>query len=101
LRASEREKNPEETFDGGYHLYAKEKRKERVSKNGERIRFATALLLANKIEFALKNESTGHFHCYRKFDDKLIQFWAGTGKILNYKNQRGIHNLIKILKGED
>lgn len=49
----------------------------------------------NNIEYVLKNDATGHFHCRRKSDDALVQFWAGTGKILGY-TQRGIHNLIHI-----
>jgi len=80
-----------------YKVYAKQKYKERVSKNGERIKFAIGQLKANNIEFTLKNGSIGHFHCRRKSDDELIQFWAGTGKILGFENRRGIHNLIKIL----
>lgn len=53
-----REEHPEETFDGGYHLYAQEN---------------------------------------RKSDDKLFQFYAGTGKIQGVTNARGIYALIKIL----
>ncbi|MCL1884456.1 MAG: hypothetical protein FWF81_12005 [Defluviitaleaceae bacterium] len=62
----------------------------------ERIQYAARQLRENDIEFSLKNEQTGHFHCRRKSDDKLIQFWAGTGKIMGSEN-RGIHNLIKLL----
>ena len=51
-------------------------------------------------EYALKNEATGHFHCRRKADDKLFQFYAGTGKIQGHDNARGIHALIKILLQE-
>lgn len=39
------------------------------------------------------------FHCRRKSDDKLFQFYAGTGKIQGYDRARGIHALIKILEG--
>jgi len=52
------------------------------------------------IEYSLKNPQTGHFHCRRKSDDKLFQFYAGTGKIMNEPNRRGIHALIKILTKE-
>jgi len=62
----------------------------------ERIQYATELLKKNGIEFTLKNEQSGHYHCRRKSDDKLIQFWAGTGKIMNYE-KCGIHNLITLL----
>lgn len=99
MTRKEREANPEESFDMGYHLYTKEKYKKRVAKNPDRIQFAIEQLKANNIEFVLKNDEIGHFHCRRKSDDKLIQFWTGTGKILGFENRRGIHNLIKILSG--
>ena len=62
----------------------------------ERLRFAIAQLKKHDIEFSIKNEKSGHIHCRRKLDDKLVQFWAGTGKIMGYE-KLGIHNLIKIL----
>lgn len=94
-----REQHPEETFDGGYHLYAQEKHKERVAKNPDRIKYAIEQFEKHGIEYVLKNEQTGHFHCRRKSDDKLFQFYAGTGKIQGVTNARGIHALIKILEG--
>lgn len=94
-----REEHPEETFDGGYHLYAKEKHKERVAQNPSRIAYAIEQFDAHGIEYDLKNEQTGHFHCRRKKDDKLFQFYAGTGKIQGVNGPRGIHALIKILEG--
>lgn len=97
MTKNEREANPGESFDGGYHLYAQEKHKERVAKNSERIAYAIKQFELNNIEFTLKNEQSGHFHCRRKSDDRLFQFWAGTGKILNYDHLRGIHALIKLL----
>ena len=63
---------------------------------GERLHFAIEQLKKYNIEHSLKNEGSGHLHCRRKSDDKLIQFWAGTGKIMEYE-ERGIHNLIIIL----
>ena len=80
-------------------IYTKEKHKNRVAKMPERIAYAIKQFELNNIEYSLKNEVTGHFHCYRKTDDKLFQFYAGTGKIMGYKNQRGIHTLIRILTG--
>ena len=62
----------------------------------ERLQFAIALLEKHDIEFNIKNEQSGHLHCRRKSDDKLIQYWAGTGKIMGY-DELGIHNLIKLL----
>lgn len=98
MTRKEREEHPEESFDGGYHLYAEEKYKERVAKNPDRIDYAIKQFEAHNIEYVLKNAQTGHFHCRRKSDDKLFQFYAGTGKIQGFNNVRGIHNLIKMLE---
>ena len=87
-----------DSFDCGYHEYAKEKHNERVLKNPQRIDFAIKLFEANNINYVLKNESTGHFHCWRKSDDKLFQFYAGTGKIVG-EEKRGVYALIQILRG--
>lgn len=97
MNRKEREENPGESFDGGYHLYAKEKHQERVSKNADRIEYAIKQFKMNNIEYTLKNAQCGHFHCRRKSDDELFQFWAGTGKILGHDKLRGIHSLIKLL----
>lgn len=69
-------------------------------KNSDRIQYAIEQFEKNDIEYTLKNEQNGHFHCRRKSDDKLFQFWAGTGKILDYDRLRGIHSLIKLLLKE-
>jgi len=78
----------------------KKTKQKKESGNGspmqERVKFATEQLIKHDIEFSLKNEQSGHFHCRRKSDDKLMQFWAGTGKIMGY-DERGIHNLIQML----
>lgn len=79
--------------------YCKKRHSERVEKNPDRIKYAIEQFEKNNIEYVLKNEVTGHFHCRRRSDDKLIQFYAGTGKIQGFENARGIHTLIKILKG--
>ena len=99
MTRQEREANPGESFDGGYHLCAEEKHRQSVAKNPERIAYAKRQLELHNIEYSLKNEATGHFHCRRKSDDALIQFYAGTGKIVGYDSLRGIHNLIKICEG--
>lgn len=99
MTRQEREANPGESFDGGYHLHAEEKHRQRVAKNPECIAYAKRQLELHNIEYALKNEATGHFHCRRKSDDALVQFYAGTGKIVGYDSLRGIHNLIKICEG--
>ena len=62
----------------------------------ERNQYALEQLKKHDIEFSVKNEQSGHLHCRRKSDDKLIQFWIGTGKIMGYED-RGIHSLIAIL----
>lgn len=70
-----------------------------VTKNHERITYAIKQFEAHGIEYHLKNEQTGHFHCWRKSDDKLFQFYAGTGKIQGFAQVRGIHALIQMLEG--
>lgn len=87
----------DDSFDCGYHLYAKEKHKKRISKTPSRISYAIKKFEEHGIEHELKNEQTGHFHCRRKSDAKLFQFYAGTGKIQGH-NIRGIQNLIKLLE---
>ena len=85
-----------EMFEGYKELH-----RQRVAKNPDRIAYAVKQLEQHGIKYTLKNEATGHFHCHRKTDDKLIQFWAGTGKIMGYTNLRGIHNLIRLCEGEN
>ena len=85
-----------EMFEGYRELH-----RQRVAKNPDRIAYAMKQLEQHGIEYTLKNEATGHFHCHRKTDDKLIQFWAGTDKIMGYTNLRGIHNLIRLCEGEN
>ena len=68
--------------------------KEKISQG--RLQFAIELLKEHDIEFNLKNEHSGHLHCRRKSDDGLVQFWAGTGKIMGHE-VRGVHNLVKLL----
>lgn len=85
-----------DSFDCGYHEYAKEKHDARVADTPNRIEFAIKQFENNNIEYTLKNKATGHFHCWRKSDNQLFQFYAGTGKIVG-ESERGIHALIKIL----
>jgi len=63
----------------------------------ERLQYAIRQLEQHNIEFCLKSDKSGHIHCRKKSDDKLIQFWTGTGKIMGYENERGVHSLVKIL----
>lgn len=97
MNRKEREEHPEESFDGGYHLYAEQLHKERVAKNPKRIEYAIQQFEAHGIKYELKNSQTGHFHCWRKSDGRLYQFYAGTGKIMG-RNIRGIHAMIKLLE---
>lgn len=86
-----------EDFEGiKYH--AKEQHTKRIADNPNRIQYAIKQFEQHNIEYILKNETTGHFHCRRKSDDQLFQFWAGTGKIMGQEHKRGIHALIKLLE---
>lgn len=75
---------------------SRQKHDERVQKTPNRIDYAIQQFEKNDIEYVLKNPEIGHFHCQRKSDDKLFQFWASTGKIMGCEN-RGIHFLIEEL----
>lgn len=86
-----------EDFEG-IKQHAKEQHDKRVADTPNRIAFAIKQFENHNIEYSLKNESTGHFHCRRKSDDKLFQFYAGTGKIVGVNNKRGIHELVKLLE---
>jgi hypothetical protein len=88
-----------EDFEG-IREYAREQHKKRVADNPNRIQYAIEQFEKHGIEYTLKNKETGHFHCRRKADNKLFQFYAGTGKIMGYKNKRGIHTLLRLCKGE-
>ena len=78
--------------------HAKEVHARRVADTPRRVRFAMDSFEEHGIRYELKNEATGHFHCWRKTDGQLFQFWAGTGKILG-RNIRGIRALISLLEG--
>ena len=77
----------------------KEIHKERVGKTPDRIKYAEEQFKKYGIKYALKNPSTGHFHCWKK-DGTLIQFYASTGKIQGYNNIRGIGACIKLVTKE-
>lgn len=79
--------------------HAKQNHEKRVAKTPDRIAYAIQQFQNHGIEFQLKNEQTGHFYCWRKSDDRLFQFYAGTGKIQGFSNVRGIHALIRMLEG--
>lgn len=85
-----------EDFEG-IRLHAKETHDRRVADTPRRIEYAIKLFEENGIEYILKNPQTGHFHCRRKRDDKLFQFYAGTGKIQGETDSRGVHALVAML----
>lgn len=86
----------DELWDG-LREHARKQHAQRVAKTPQRILYAEGQLSAHGIKYELKNPQTGHFHCFRKSDGKLFQFWAGTGKILGYDRARGIDALIKVV----
>ncbi|MCH1973497.1 hypothetical protein MCI89_14205 [Muricomes sp. OA1] len=70
--------------------------KERVNKNPSRMEYVIKKFEEYGIKYELKNEENCHFHVWRKSDEELFEFWAGTGKIKGTE-VRGINNLIEIL----
>lgn len=88
-----------EDFEG-IVKHAKETHAARVAKTPSRVEYAIKQFETHNIEYRLMNEQTGHFHCRRKSDDKLFQFYAGTGKIMGVESRRGIHALLRILTDE-
>lgn len=84
----------------GYFENQKEMSLERVAKSPERIKYAIKQFEKHNVEYLLTDMFTGHFRCYRKSDDKLFEFYAGTGKIKGIDDKRGIHALIKLLEEE-
>lgn len=86
-----------EDFEG-IRRHAQEQHAKRVADTQNRIVYAIQQFENHGIEYNLKNAQIGHFHCRRKSDDKLFQFYAGTGKIVGNENKRGIHALIKLLE---
>lgn len=92
---------------------AKFNHQQRVAKTPDRINYAKQQFENNNIKYTLKNNLTGHFHCFDN-QGNLFQFWCSTGKICYDKNVeqkrnlkrycrewRGIKSLIKLLNGKD
>lgn len=77
----------------------KEMHKQRVAQNPQRLECAVKLLKENGITFRVCNEKTAQINCYFE-SGKILTFYAGTGKIRGYKNLRGIHNFVRLCKGE-
>lgn len=84
-----------EIFDA-YREISEENHRQRVEKTPSRVSYAEEKLKAHGIKYEIKNPTIGHFHCWRRSDGKLIQFWAGTGKIMGHQNIRGINSLVRL-----
>lgn len=66
-------------------------------KMASRITYATKILTEHDVEYVIKDETTGHMQVWRKSDDKVFNFWAGTGTIESkHYPKRGIHSLVRI-----
>lgn len=78
--------------------YSKIEHKKRVADNPRRIEYAIKQFKNHGIKYELKDKTIGHFHCYRKSDNMLFQFYASTGKIKGIERVRGIYSLIKMLE---
>lgn len=85
-----------EDFEG-IRRHAKETHDKRVADTPRRVQYAIKIFEENGIEYELKNPQTGHFHCRRKSDGLLFQFYAGTGTIQGIATMRGIRALVRLL----
>lgn len=85
-----------EDFEG-IRRHAKENHDRRVADTPRRVQYAIEQFEKYGIEYELKNPQTGHFHCRRKSDGLLFQFYAGTGTVQGLSSMRGIRNLIRAL----
>ena len=83
-----------DVFEGYKDLH-----KQRVAENPQRLEYAKKLLSENGITFKVCNEQTGQINCYFA-NGTIYTFYAGTGKIQGYKNLRGIHNFVRLCKGQ-
>lgn len=85
-----------EDFEG-IRQHAKAQHERRVADTPRRVQYAIKLFEENGIEYVLKNPQTGHFHCRRKSDGLLFQFYAGTGTIQGLSSMRGVRALVRLL----
>lgn len=77
----------------------KEIHKKRVAKTPERLEYAENILKAHGIKYRVCNRETAQINAYTT-SGKICTFYAGTGKIKGYKNARGIHNFLRLCKGQ-
>lgn len=87
-----------EDFEGLRQL-AKENHDARVAKTPQRLRYAAEQLDRNNITYKVCNETTGQINCYFA-NGTVLTFYAGTGKIKGYEQQRGIKSFIGICVAE-
>lgn len=100
MNRKEREADPLESFDGGYHLHAKEKHQARVAKNPQRLEYAKRVLKENGLTFKVCNEATTQINVYFA-DGQVLTFYAGTGKIQGYSDLRGINSFVRLCKKKE
>ena len=83
-----------EDFEGLRHI-AKANHDARVAKTPQRLKYATEQLERNGISYKICNDTTGQINCYFA-NGKILTFYAGTGKIKDYENRRGIKTFIRL-----
>ncbi len=86
-----------EDFEGIKQL-AKANHATRVAKTPQRLKYAIEELARNGITHKVCNETTGQINCY--LNGTTLTFYARTGKIQGYENQRGIKAFIRICRAE-
>lgn len=87
-----------EDFEGLKQL-AKANHDARVAKTPQRLKYAAEQLERNGITYKVCNETTGQINCYFA-NGTVLTFYAGTGKIKGYEQQRGIKTFIQICIAE-
>lgn len=87
-----------EDFEGLRQL-AKANHDARVAKTPQRLKYATEQLDRNNITYKVCNDTTGQINCYFA-NGIVLTFYAGTGKIKGYEQQRGIKSFIRICVAE-
>jgi len=87
-----------EDFEGLRQL-AKANHDARVAKTPQRLKYAVEQLNRNGITYKVCCETTGQINCYFA-NGTVLTFYAGTGKIKGYEQQRGIKSFIRICIAE-
>ena len=79
----------------------KERHRDRVAMNPERLRFALEKLTAEGYRVIIVNTDTTQMVVKARSDGSRFVFYAGTGTIQGHPTKRGIRNFIRILKDYD